>query len=186
MAVDCHCLVGIDICDTRRHFDFADLQAQFAGSEWKRIVNSPEPMREFYKFWCLKEVCLPLYFACFVRFFMFCFLCVQSFIKAVGSGLSIEPHRLEFIHSNENISVLLDGKPQIGWQFIPFDLDTHHLGCIAKGPFSDAVDVFQTQASNTPVDTQLEHEAIARTRAALYRLSLNSTAIDDFHLTPKQ
>jgi hypothetical protein len=155
MAFDTDSLLGIDIMDVRRQFAIAELQDQFAPSEWQRIQHAADPMREFYYFWTLKE----------------------AYIKAVGSGLSIEPNRLEFIHAVGeamvpsdpslspsgaehaapsvsatvlpivSIAVKLDGRLQPGWVFLPFAVDAHHLGAIAKGPFRDAVDLHQSIAS---------------------------------------
>ena len=140
------CLVGIDIVDTRKEFPIEELREQFSAAEWARIQAAADPLVEFYWFWCLKE----------------------AYIKAIGSGMSIEPHRLELVHSatlpltrdvavessaspalppphrlrptSDSIAVLVDGRVQRGWHFSLFVADATHIGCVARGPHADAVD----------------------------------------------
>ena len=110
-----HSLFGVDIMDVRRVFEFDELRDQFSSLEWDRIEAAPDRAREFYHHWCLKE----------------------SYIKAVGTGLSIEPHRVCFVHG-VSIQVFVDDVLQAGWVFLPFDLDAAHIGCVALGPLAGA------------------------------------------------
>jgi hypothetical protein len=95
---------------------------------------------------------------------------LQAFIKAIGSGMSVEPSRIEFVIRDQPlpqppsapavdaqpqsplIQVLLDGQRRPGWRFDLFWVDAHHVGCLAKGPFADAVDQRSQAAHAHPPD----------------------------------
>lgn len=67
----------------------------FNKSEWEMINAAPDPMCEFYRYWTMKE----------------------SFIKADGRGLSLEPVRV----ITKGMSAQEEGKDTV-WHFHPLDL----------------------------------------------------------------
>ncbi len=95
--------------------------------------------------------------------------------------MSIEPHRLEFVHtaapplasdsavqaslphrlspSSDSIAVLVDGRARPGWHFALFVADASHIGCVAKGPHADAVDHHRRAAGLGRADDDDETDA---------------------------
>lgn len=204
-------LYGLDIVDTRRVFDITELRDQLTASEWQRVQQAPDPNLEFFRFWALKE----------------------SYIKAVGSGLSIEPSRLEFVFgsmtvanlplplfqtdcsapsessafengsplaaptttttspaspapaSRHTIEVRLDGRRQDNWHFAPFAIDAHHIGCVARGPLTAAVDHYAWVTPTRPDAIDLSDAAsVASAAESTWALCIADadTAVEPPHL----
>lgn len=89
-------------------------------------------LERFYRQWALKE----------------------AYIKAIGSGLTFSPRRIEITgldHSERpnseapyDPSVLrIDGLERPDWRFKFAALDDGHVACVSRGPPSDAIDDFR-------------------------------------------
>lgn len=68
--------LGIDI-ELIKEIDLRDMQSQFAPHEWSAIVQAPNPLHVFYKYWTQKE----------------------AFLKAIGLGLSYSPEKVSFTNN---------------------------------------------------------------------------------------
>lgn len=98
------------------------MKNNFTKQEWATI-KAPETeamrLQQFYRHWALKE----------------------SYLKAIGKGLSVEPIRVSFrcdtavtaggyVHA----TATLDQKPLTQWRFVVSDLDAQHCVAIASKP----------------------------------------------------
>lgn len=126
MTFSQHCQTGIDIMETTRMMRLADLGNSFLPSERANITGAADPSLQLFRLWCVKE----------------------AYIKALGTGMSIEPGRIEVSNvsqqgfgNSHDISVSLDGKLQQGFVFTEFRVDENHIGCICKCPFASCPDV---------------------------------------------
>ncbi|KAK9709323.1 hypothetical protein K7432_009101 [Basidiobolus ranarum] len=125
--------VGVDVVEVKppkesldQFFEaFEDLFSEF---EWKNIQCSDSvegKLVQFFRHWSLKE----------------------SFVKAVGSGLSFDLKRVEFNQSHEgewktniNSKVKIDQREQNNWRFEQTALDDNHWVSVCFGyPNSTAV-----------------------------------------------
>ncbi|GAV05895.1 hypothetical protein RvY_15955 [Ramazzottius varieornatus] len=128
-------LIGVDIMRTdppnRKSLSeyFKLMKSQFTDKEWIFIqspVSDREKLRNFYRLWCLKE----------------------SYVKAIGVGISYSVSRLDFslpptvsISSGTapHITLRIEGQDQDGWDFFEFVIDDHHLGAVARLTLSPMV-----------------------------------------------
>lgn len=92
--------VGIDIEEIKKH-SLEDFIKVMTSKQWDIINNAPEPYKEFYKFWTIKE----------------------SVIKADGRGLSIPLDELEI----ENNTVDYDGRL---WYITELNIDSEYAASI--------------------------------------------------------
>lgn len=78
----------------------------------------------------------------------------QAYIKAIGSGLTFSPRRIEITgldHSERpnseapyDPSVLrIDGAERPNWRFKFAALDNGHVACVSRGPPSDAIEDYR-------------------------------------------
>lgn len=93
--------VGIDIEEIKKN-SLEDFQKVMTSKQWDIINNAPEPYKEFFKFWTIKE----------------------SVIKADGRGLSIPLDELEI----DNNTVNYDGRL---WYITELNLDNQYAASIA-------------------------------------------------------
>ncbi|KAK8784119.1 hypothetical protein V5799_009517 [Amblyomma americanum] len=152
LAADEYPSVGVDVMKTEysggktiREF-FAVMQRQFTPSEWNFIEQpgtESELLRRFYRLWCLKE----------------------SYVKAIGYGLSISLQRLDFNCLTREVKegaitkdtqLYFDGQLLADWIFQETLLDPDHCVCTALNVGSKAI---------SPVDnlfTVLSFEELTR------------------------
>ena len=96
--------VGIDIMLIDRKISLESFKLIFPTKKYKNI-------KDFLILWCLKE----------------------SYIKAIGIGLSYGLDRIEFdIEDNDNIKLYIDGIYQSNWYFNFFILKSKYIVAIAK------------------------------------------------------
>jgi 4'-phosphopantetheinyl transferase len=100
-AIGEHLQVGVDIEEIKKN-SLEDFKKVMTSKQWDIINNAPEPYREFYKFWTIKE----------------------SVIKADGRGLSIPLDELEI----DNNTVNYDGRL---WYIAELNLDSQYAASIA-------------------------------------------------------
>ena len=113
-------LFGIDIMDISNVIEVKELRGSFSDWEWNWLHGGTfSLLKSFYLLWCLKE----------------------SYIKAVGLGLSIEPHRISFVLTpNKTWIGSLDKKALEGWIFRTFVVTENIIGAFAKGPIEQSID----------------------------------------------
>lgn len=134
------CLVGLDIMNAKEkpkgnkanaNDFFKSFHRQLSANEWGSIYQAPHDdgrLERFYKQWALKE----------------------AYIKAIGSGLSFSPRRIEITGLDHNDrpnteapydpSILkIDGTERPHWKFKFSNLDNGHVACVSRGPPSDAI-----------------------------------------------
>ncbi|XP_039600124.1 L-aminoadipate-semialdehyde dehydrogenase-phosphopantetheinyl transferase isoform X2 [Polypterus senegalus] len=102
---------------------FKIMKRQFTDHEWKVIKSAGSELKQldmFYRHWTLKE----------------------SFIKAIGTGVSFNLQRIEFHLSTKQMNVeevkkdtklLLDGEQEDNWVFEECMLDSNHHVAVALG-----------------------------------------------------
>ncbi|XP_042394023.1 L-aminoadipate-semialdehyde dehydrogenase-phosphopantetheinyl transferase-like isoform X1 [Zingiber officinale] len=139
IASDPLCLVGLDIVSimipeqTTEHEFMSNFSSYLTALEWKNIAKtgtSEVKLREFYRYWCLKE----------------------AFVKATGAGLGFGFHRLEFHHKNwTDISVYIDGIESREWKFSLYKIDERHWASIARGLANGADEQFDASLPVTEV-----------------------------------
>ncbi len=104
--------LGIDIERVRPLTDLNEMiSSNFTTNEIKFINSKPnERLRRFFRFWTVKE----------------------SFLKAIGEGLSIAPKNVEFNIENEQIKQLsiLGVSEQKNWNFKEFTTSIEYVGTI--------------------------------------------------------
>ncbi|XP_039600125.1 L-aminoadipate-semialdehyde dehydrogenase-phosphopantetheinyl transferase isoform X3 [Polypterus senegalus] len=121
--------VGVDVMKTSRPGStttvdfFKIMKRQFTDHEWKVIKSAGSELKQldmFYRHWTLKE----------------------SFIKAIGTGVSFNLQRIEFHLSTKQMNVeevkkdtklLLDGEQEDNWVFEECMLDSNHHVAVALG-----------------------------------------------------
>jgi len=117
---------------------FDDMQSSLTRSEWLFVRDAgpiPEEsaVKRFFILWTLKE----------------------SFLKAVGSGLSSPLQEVEFtidptqkrpssLPASSEIQVALRGRRMDNWHFDLQHLDERHIVCVATGPIEDAAPSFRS------------------------------------------
>lgn len=149
-------LCGLDIVDTKNRSNyyssfseyFLNFSSYFTENEHHRIsiCSTEESKYEiFYLLWSLKE----------------------SFIKAVGLGLSFSLKRIDFIipfterlPSKGTIQVKIDNKIRNDWKFNYFFLDSHHIASVAQGPLNDATNSFRSVAWLPINESKLENSTL--------------------------
>jgi len=133
VVADCNANVGVDIMDTREtHGDvndfFALMDRHFTVEEWSTIcncANDKEQMNSFYRHWCLKE----------------------SFVKAIGDGLSYSLQSLNFRVKSQLTKTLpvtdtllyTNGELNSDWSFEEVMLDPNHCVAVAKNTTNTSV-----------------------------------------------
>lgn len=135
LAADEYPSVGVDVMKTEysggktmQEF-FAVMWRQFTPSEWN-FIEQPgtenDLLRRFYRLWCLKE----------------------SYVKAVGAGLSINLQRLDFNCLTREVKegaitkdtqLYLDGQLLADWVFQETLLDPDHCVCTALNVRNEAI-----------------------------------------------
>jgi len=96
----------------------------------------------------------------------------EAYIKAIGSGLSFSPRRIEITgldHSERpnseaayDPSILrIDGNERPNWRFKFAGLDHGHVACVSRGPPSDAIEdyrqyLLEPSLPNSPLQYGLE------------------------------
>ncbi|CAI2161715.1 7644_t:CDS:2 [Funneliformis geosporum] len=125
-------LIGVDLMKVELPFNqtidefFETLKEQFSDYEWNAIKNPNhtrfQQLHQFYQYWCLKE----------------------SYVKAVGLGLTLDLKSIEFRLSNETpnltgntqltkskTKLFIENKFQPEWKFEESYLDELHCVCIS-------------------------------------------------------
>ena len=118
--------VGVDVMDAReRHGDtekfFKLMKRHFTNDEWREIYSQDNPntqMEAFYRHWCLKE----------------------SFVKAIGTGISYSLLSLNFVTKTSLSStclvtdtILYDKKKHASnWSFEESLLGNNHIVAVAR------------------------------------------------------
>ncbi|KAG9142711.1 hypothetical protein Leryth_005472 [Lithospermum erythrorhizon] len=115
------CIVGLDIVthivpgEEKAEEFIKNFESYFSHFEWSQITSVAscnEMLREFFRYWCLKE----------------------SFVKAIGTGVGYRLDNVEFHHEVwENISVNVDGQELKDWKFRLIELDNVHTMAVARG-----------------------------------------------------
>ncbi|RIA90295.1 putative 4'-phosphopantetheinyl transferase SFP [Glomus cerebriforme] len=124
--------IGVDVMKVElpnnqsMEYFFETLKDRFSDHEWLTITNPNytqfQQLHQFYQYWCLKE----------------------SYVKAVGLGLSLDLRSIEFHLSNEEpnlienmqsikskTQLLINNELQPEWKFEESYLDNLHCVCIA-------------------------------------------------------
>ena len=126
-ACSCHDNVGIDVMNVVRNQGetsrfFKLMRSKFSDEEWKVILAPTEDadkMKRFYRYWCLKE----------------------SYVKAIGTGISYPLEKLTFLPSQlqldfQTIStteLLVESCKASQWSFEESMLDSDHCVSVARG-----------------------------------------------------
>lgn len=107
--------LGVDIEQIRQLPDLDEMILKnFSSREMKFINAKPgERLSRFFRFWTVKE----------------------SYLKAIGEGMRLEPEDIEFFMNNEYISLIsVKGVPeQEDWNFKEFTLLNDYVGTITYG-----------------------------------------------------
>lgn len=125
---------------------FALMSSVLLPTEWllvRSTASQQDALLQFFTLWALKE----------------------SYVKATGAGLSVEPHHLSFHFDPSNgYALSLHGKLLSNWSFRVFLLDPAHVAAVALGPVSDAVPSFRrTLSESEPIrDASVACEPVLR------------------------
>jgi 4'-phosphopantetheinyl transferase len=103
---------------------FRLMHRNFHINEWRYINKGTdtEKTNSFYRFWCLKE----------------------SYVKATGTGLTIDLKKICFIPKSElmkdvilsDTELFIDGKLMADWKFHEYLFDNHTITVCVKGPIT--------------------------------------------------